>query len=97
MLRIVLVDDENTALKGICYILKKFCPQYQVVGAFEDGWEALDCIQKNEVDVVITDMKMDTIQGIDLIDKLKEMKPEIRVVALSAYSDFEYEIGRAHV
>ena len=52
MLRIVLVDDENTALKGICYILKKFCPQYQVVGAFEDGWEALDCIQKNEVDVV---------------------------------------------
>ncbi|WP_148409937.1 response regulator transcription factor [Murimonas intestini] len=90
MLRIVLVDDENTALKGICYILKKFCPQYQVVGAFEDGWEALDCIQKNEVDVVITDMKMDTIQGIDLIDKLKEMKPEIRVVALSAYSDFEY-------
>lgn len=90
MLKIVLVDDENTALKGISYVLKKFCPQYQVVGAFEDGWEALACIQKNDVDVVITDMKMNAIQGIDLIEKLKEINPQIRVVALSAYSDFEY-------
>lgn len=93
MYKIIVAEDEPTALNHVCMILAKKCPQYRVVGTAENGQEALDMIQKEAPDVLITDVKMPIMDGIQLVAKVKEEFPEILSVIISGYSDFEYAKG----
>lgn len=90
MLKIVIVDDEITALNGISYIIKKHSTDYEITGAFENGEEALNYLHMHHVDVVITDMKMSPIGGLEMIDKIKQINDQIYIVVLSAHSDFDF-------
>ncbi len=93
MYKIIVVEDEPTALNHVCMILERKCPQYQVIGTAENGQEALDMIQKEPPDVLLTDVKMPVMDGIQLVTKVKEEFPEILSVIISGYSDFEYAKG----
>ena len=63
MYKIIVVEDEPTALNHVCMILERKCPQYQVIGTAENGQEALDMIQKEPPDVLLTDVKMPVMDG----------------------------------
>lgn len=90
MLKVLLVDDENTVLKGLEYILSRNCPQYEIVGAVQNAAEALHLLEKTKVHVVITDVKMPEMNGVELTNKIRSIYPDTSVVVLSGYSDFEY-------
>lgn len=89
MLKVLLVDDESAVLNGIKYILNKHCAEYEVLVA-ESGIQALEVLKTKEIDVVITDVKMPEMDGVELTKKIREFYPETVVVVLSGYSDFEY-------
>lgn len=89
----MVVEDEPTALNHVCMILKKKCPQYEIIGTAQNGQEALELIRKEPPDVLISDVRMPIMDGITLVAKVKEEYPEILSVIVSGYSEFEYAKG----
>ena len=90
MFKILVADDEPTGLNHVCMILKKKCPQYEIVAAAENGKQALELIRKERPDILITDIKMPVMDGIELISRVKQEFSEVLSVIVSGYSEFEY-------
>lgn len=93
MFRILVADDEPTALQQMCFIIKNRCPEYEVVATAENGREGLQKIAEYRPDVLITDVKMPLVNGIELIQNAKEILPDLYSVVISGYQDFEYARG----
>jgi len=81
---ILVVDDEAMIRNLLEKILAK--EGYKILLA-KDGQEALDIINTKKVDIVISDMKMPRMNGLDLLKTLKRERPEIGVVIMTGYGD----------
>src|SRR4051794_24171046 len=90
MLRIIIIDDEETIRIGLEKIITKARADYSVVGTFSNGRDALAELARLEPDVVITDIKMPYMDGLQFIQALKEQRPLVRCIILSGYNDFDY-------
>lgn len=90
MYRILVADDEPAGLNHVCMILKKKCPDYEIAGTAENGQRALEMIRAERPDVLITDIRMPVMDGIELVEKVKEEFPDVFSVIVSGYSEFEY-------
>lgn len=90
LLKILLVDDEKIILRGLLETYDWESMGYEVIGAADSGEAALALIEDEEPDVVLTDVRMKKISGLDLIEKTKMSRPGIKFVVVSAYKDFEY-------
>lgn len=86
---IVVADDESIQCEILCQILSDMIPE-AVVHSAKNGMEAYQYIQQHAVDVLITDILMPVMDGMELIQKIAEEKPEIKIVLISAYQEFEY-------
>ncbi len=81
--RILIVDDEEIARKNLEHILKK--ENYVVVTA-ANGIEALEKMETSEFDVIMTDLRMEKVNGMDLLEKAKIRHPDSRVIMITAYA-----------
>ena len=90
MFKTLLVDDEPAALEYIQRIIDTRCSAFQVAATAKSGEECLQILENLRVDVVITDIRMNGINGIELIEKIKEIRSDIWLIIVSGYSDFEY-------
>ena len=70
MMRIVVVEDEIRIREGISRLLKKLNEEYEIVGAAENGQEGLALIRELKPDVVITDIRMPVMDGLEMLDRL---------------------------
>lgn len=90
MLSVFLVDDEALIRRG----LKKLIPWeqhgFQIAGEADNGLEALKQITSDNTDIVMVDMKMPVMDGLELCTLIKESYPGIKFIVLTAYDDFEY-------
>lgn len=90
MFKLAIVEDED----NIRHSLECFIPWeqigFQVVGTFGDGTEALAYLRENPCDVVLTDILMSRMSGLELTRNLYHLNPQIKVVILSGHSDFAY-------
>jgi ATP-dependent Lon protease len=84
--RILVVDDEEIARKNLEHILKK--EDYIVVTA-ANGMEALKKMATSDFDVIMTDLKMEKVNGIDLLEKAKTGCPDSRVIMITAYASVD--------
>ena len=87
MPKIVLVDDEIWALRGLESLLQEY-PEYTVAATFTNGQEALAYLRTHPCDVVFTDLHMDQMGGQQLIAACTQERIPVRMVIISAYSDF---------
>ena len=90
MMRIVVVEDEIRIREGISRLLKKLNEEYEIVGAAENGQEGLALIRELKPDVVITDIRMPVMDGLEMLDRLYQENAGTKAIVLSAYSEFEY-------
>ena len=90
MFDVFLVDDEPAALEYIKQIIDKKCTQFQVVGTARSGEKALELLKEVHADILITDIKMAGISGLDLIEKLRSINLQMQILIISGYSDFAY-------
>ncbi len=90
MIRTVVVDDEPYALKRICRLIGVLDSEFQIVATAMDGEEALDILEKTPCDLVFTDIRMPIMDGVELLQRLKEKYPNVMPVVVSGYSDFQY-------
>ena len=90
MMRVVIVDDEmitRTSLKDfICSQLS----DYEVAGTFSNGQEALDWMRTHSADIVITDIRMPEMDGLELSRIIQESYPTTMVIIISGHSEFDY-------
>lgn len=86
----VIVDDESIFRKGIAHLVKGFDLDWEVVGEARDGLEALEQVQRLRPDLVITDIRMPRMDGLELQSALAEKAPDTKCIVLSGYNDFKY-------
>jgi DNA-binding NarL/FixJ family response regulator len=89
MIRVLLADDHQIVRDGLRRILG---PQsgFAVAGEAASGDEALALVKANDYDVVMLDMSMPGLSGIDLIKRLKVEKPKLRILVLSMHGESQY-------
>ncbi|WP_167357155.1 response regulator [Paenibacillus pectinilyticus] len=87
--KILIVDDEFEIREGLnSFYWERF--QFQAIGLAANGKQALDLMQRNDVDVVITDIKMPVMDGIELSREISIHYPHVKIVILSGYKEFSY-------
>jgi two-component system response regulator YesN len=87
---ILVVDDEPMICEGVASVLTNSHLAISEIFIAHNGFEALDYIRLERIDFVITDIQMDLMNGIELIETIFVEKPTIPVVVLSAHGEFEY-------
>ena len=90
MYKYVIIDDELLTRKGTIEKLAPVANILQCTGEAEDGEQGLQLIEAVHPDLVITDMKMPVMDGTALLPVLAERYPEIALIVISGYQDFEY-------
>ncbi len=90
MYSILIVDDEPIIRKGISNFIDWESIDCKVIGEASNGIEAREMIQVNKPDIVISDIKMPGIDGIELSKFIYEEYPKTKIILLTGYSDFKY-------
>jgi two-component system, NarL family, response regulator NreC len=85
-MKILLVDDHEIMREGVCALLRKY-PDMDVVGQAADGRMAVDMVRELRPDVVIMDIGMPNLNGIEATRQMITENPHLKVMALSTHSD----------
>lgn len=97
MLKVFLVEDESIVREGIRDNIPWQQYGYQFVGEASDGEMALPLIQKTKPDVLLTDIKMPFMDGLSLSRLVHQEFPDMKIIIISGYDDFEYARGAISV
>ena len=89
-MRIVIVEDELQIRNGLVKLVEKINSTYHVVGCAVNGLQGLSCIKEQQPDVVITDVRMPEMDGLEMIGAVKAAGISTHFLIMSAYSDFTY-------
>ena len=90
MYRVLVVDDEMPALRFVRSIIEQFAKDFQVVATASSGEHALEYLRQQSVDLLITDISMHGMSGIELAQAARVIQPSIHIVIISGYGEFEY-------
>jgi two-component system response regulator YesN len=90
MYRLLIVDDEDDIRRGLAEFFPWGEIGFEVAGTAENGRQAFEIVEAGGVDVVLTDIRMPLMSGIELAKALSEAGLAVPVVFLSAYKDFSY-------
>jgi DNA-binding NarL/FixJ family response regulator len=89
MIRVLIADDHSIVRDGLKRILAA-TPDLQVAGEAASGDDALAAVKAHDYDVVMLDMSMPGLSGIDLIKRLKLERPKLRILVLSMHGESQY-------
>ncbi|MBN2981124.1 MULTISPECIES: response regulator transcription factor [Cohnella] len=90
MYKLLLADDEKEIRNGLSQYFPWAETGYELVGLCENGQEALRFMDSRPVDVLLCDIRMPVMNGLEVAKRLHETKSKTKVVFLSGYKDFEY-------
>lgn len=87
---VLVVDDEAIVCQGIKEFLEQSDLPIEQVLTASNGYEALDYLRMENVDLVLTDIQMDGMNGIELMESILSENPDVPVVVISAHDEFDY-------
>ena len=87
--RIVLADDHTILREGLRALLSAD-PKFEIVAEAEDGRQAVRCVEKLGPDLLLMDLSMPRMSGIDAISEIKKRYPETKIIALTVHKTEEY-------
>ncbi|WP_141502356.1 response regulator transcription factor [Paenibacillus luteus] len=90
MLKAVLFDDEFIVLKGLIKLIDWLECGVELVGTAKDGLSALSIFRQHRPDIVITDIRMPGLDGLELIEKIRTEAPDTMCIVFSGYNEFDY-------
>ncbi len=90
MRKVMLVEDEEFILQGIRCIIDWEELSLSVVSMVHNGKEALEKFREEPVDIIVTDVEMPLMNGLELLEEVRKISPKARCIILSGYDEFEY-------
>lgn len=90
MYKVLIADDEKIIRKGLCSIIDWNALGFEIIGQASNGMEVLSHLSQNPPDLVLIDIRMPKLHGLDAIKKAREMGFTGSFIILSGYAEFEY-------
>ena len=90
MLKLLIADDEKTIRETIRSFINWEALDIEVVGTAKDGIEAYNMILDLYPDIVLTDIRMPGLSGLELIERMHKINKDMQFIILSGYNEFEY-------
>lgn len=90
MYKVVLVEDEEIFRKVLPEIIDWNALGFQIVKVVDNGRKALEYLQEEQADVILTDIRMPVLNGLDLAMEVKNRYPATKIILLSAFNEFDY-------
>lgn len=88
--RVIVAEDEKIIRDNTIRKIKARDPDFIIVGEFANSADALSFAMSNPVDILITDIRMPVMDGLELIKKIREYIPALQAIIISGYADFSY-------
>jgi len=88
--RVLIVDDEVHIAENLLQVIPWDALELQVIGTAKNGREALQLLERHAVDLVLCDIRMPVMDGLELVRRLREDRHDCDIIMLSGYGDFEY-------
>lgn len=89
MYKLLIVDDKSLVIEGLKNLLDWKSYGIQIVGEADDGQKGIALAQNLKPNIIITDIKMPGMNGLDMIKKIRDTDPTIHFIVISGYDDFE--------
>ena len=90
MIKVLIVDDEYIMRQGLKYMINWEQEGFEIVGEATNGAEALQCIEALAPQIIICDIVMPQLDGVDFSEAVHRMYPRIQTIILSGYDKYEY-------
>ena len=90
MYKLLLVDDEEDVREGVVREINWEAIGFEVIEKAENGREALEMVERLQPDVVVTDIQMPFMNGLQLAEAVRERFPTIKLIILTGHDEFEY-------
>ncbi len=87
--RIVIAEDHTILRQGLRSLLSSQL-DFKIVGEAEDGLKAIECVQKHKPDLILTDLSMPRMNGMEAIREIKRISPKTKIVVLTIHKTEEY-------
>jgi two-component system response regulator YesN len=92
MCRILVVDDEPIAVESVVYMINKNFESLQIVGSSRSGKDAIEKAYNLHPDIIIMDINMPGINGLDAMKQIRRVNPTVRFIVISAFDYFDYAV-----
>lgn len=89
MYNVLVADDEPRHRRGIADMIRELRPEYRIF-MVKDGLEALNIIEDNRIDIILTDIRMPNMDGLTFIEHMAARRDRVKIVILSVYGNFDY-------
>ncbi len=90
MLKVVLIDDKKSIVEGMKYLIDWEQYGYEIAAALRCAADAISFVEQNHVDLIISDIRMPGITGLELIGEVRRIDPRVKFIIMSGYAEFEY-------
>jgi len=98
MIKLMIAEDEYLERKAINYFLEKYySAEIEVIAEVANGKEALSQAIKNQIDIILMDIKMPKLDGLKSAELIKEVHSETEIIILTAHSEFDYAKKSIHI
>ncbi|MDU2065730.1 MAG: response regulator [Sporomusaceae bacterium] len=88
--KLLIVDDEKLERKALTFIIEKHCPNIQIIAEAGDGASACELAALHKPDIVLMDIRMPGMNGLDAAKQIHEQLPDTCIVILTAFDEFSY-------
>ena len=90
MIRIFIIDDETPIRQWIRFCIERSDSAFEVIGDSPNGEDGISALESMNADIVILDIMMPGVNGLEIIPKLRQIQPEIFIIMLTNFAEFEY-------
>jgi YesN/AraC family two-component response regulator len=85
-----VAEDEERMREYLFRKVAELDPHFQCAGTAADGEEAVELVESRMPDLLVTDIRMPVLSGLQLVDRIRRTNPDLRIIIISGYSEFEY-------
>lgn len=97
MYHLMVVEDEENIRLGLCYLVENDMEGWSVSYAAKDAAEALRALETHPVDLILTDISMAQMDGLDMLQEIRKRQPQILAVIITGYASFRYAQTAIHL